>query len=78
MNDSFDKDIPIVQDKLTVNKNNIIAPMFVNVALNLNTCYVPDYQKQPFKYNASVLVSNIVVNLSPDVLTDIIGEAIFA
>jgi hypothetical protein len=52
--------------------------MFVNVAINLNTCYVPDFVKQPFKYNVSVLVSNIVLNLSPDVLKNVIGETIFA
>ena len=67
-----------MHSQVSVNKNNILNPMFVNVAINLNTCYVPDFVKQPFKYNVSVLVSNIVLNLSPDVLKNVIGETIFA
>ena len=50
----------------------------MNVAINLNTCYVPDYKLEPFKYNVTVLVSNVILNLSPDVLKDVVGEAIFA
>lgn len=52
--------------------------MFVNVAINLNTSYAPDYKLEPFRYNVSVLVSNVIMNLSPDVLKNIVGEAVFA
>lgn len=46
MNQKFDQDItPDIHGKVCVNKNNILNPMFVNIAINLNTCYVPDFVK---------------------------------
>ena len=54
-------------------KEYLLEPMFVNVAINLNTCYTPVYKEEPFRYNIAVLISSVVANLSPDVLENIVG-----
>lgn len=59
-------------------ENYLLEPMFVNVAINLNTCYVPQYEQQPFKYSVGVLVSNVVTNLSPKVITKLFDATEYA
>ena len=59
-------------------ENYLIEPMHINMAINLNTVYVPDYVKQPFKYSTTVLVSNIVANLHPKILKKLSDAAQFA
>jgi len=61
-----------------VQKNYLLEPMFIGVAINLNTCYVPNYLKEPFKYNITVLISNVVANINPDILKQVVGASIYA
>lgn len=61
-----------------VQKSYLLDPMFIGVAINLNTCYVPNYQPEPFKYNVTVLVSNVVANINPEMLKQVVGASIYA
>lgn len=42
----------------------------MNLAINLNTCYTPMYKQEPFKYNIALLVSKVIVMVSPALLAD--------
>lgn len=53
----------------------LVEPMFVNIALNFNTCYVPDYKEQPFRYNICTMVSDVKINLNPEVLRQVVASS---
>ena len=53
----------------------LVEPMYVNVAMNFNTSYTPDYTSSPFRYNICTLVSDIKVNLNPRILTQVVGAS---
>jgi len=48
-----------------LNRHNLIEPFYINVAINLNTCYTPQYKQEPFKYNIAVLVSKMIFTTGP-------------
>lgn len=54
-----------------LNRHNLIEPFYINVALNLNTCYTPLYKHEPFKYNAAILVSKMIFATSPALVDDV-------
>ena len=50
---------------------NLIEPMYLNVAINLNNDYNPRYKDEDFKYRVCVLCSKIILAVSPPVVKDI-------
>jgi hypothetical protein len=48
----------------------VLEPFYLNLAINLNTCYTPLYKQEPFKYNIALLVSKLIVTASPALLAD--------
>ena len=59
--------------EVAVRKQYLIEPMFVNVAINLNTFYTPAYKEEPFRYNIAVVISNVIANVRADVFEAVIG-----
>ena len=60
-----------------VDKTKLIEPFYVNVALNFNKLYTPLYKEEPFKYNVTTLVSNVILNIDPEVLSEIVNVIVF-
>lgn len=60
-----------------IDKTKLIEPFYINVAINLNKLYTPLYKEEPFKYNVTTLVSNVIFNIDPEVLSDIVNVIVF-
>ena len=60
-----------------VDKTKLIEPFYVNVAINLNKLYTPLYKEEPFKYNVTTLISNVIFNVDPEVLSEIVNVIVF-
>ena len=55
----------------SINQFNLIEPMYLNVAINLNSNYTPAQATQePFKYQIVMLVSRVILTVNPSVVKD--------
>ena len=50
---------------------NLVEPMYVNVAINLNTNYNPSFKHEPFKYQINVLISKVILSATPAMVKDV-------
>jgi hypothetical protein len=50
---------------------NLLEPMYVNVAINLNSDYNPAFKDEPFKYQVVVLNSKVILSVSPAMVKDV-------
>jgi hypothetical protein len=50
---------------------NLIEPLYVNVAFNLNNSYNPEFKEEPFKYRCTILVSKVILAVTPSVVKDV-------
>ena len=48
----------------------MIEPFYINVAINLNSCYTPNYKQELFKYNVAILFSKLIFTASPAIIDD--------
>ena len=51
--------------------HNLIEPLYVNVAINLNNDYNPQFKDDPFKYRVAILVSKVILSVTPDCVKDV-------
>lgn len=50
---------------------NLIEPMYINVALNFNEYYNPTHKKnEEFKYKIAILCSKVILSVSPCMVKD--------
>lgn len=53
----------------SVNKYNLIEPLYINIALNFNNGYNPEYkQHESFKYQCNILVSKLIFSVTPNAI----------
>jgi len=50
---------------------NLLEPMYVNVAINLNNDYNPKYKNEDFKYQVIALCSKVILQVCPSVVKDV-------
>lgn len=50
---------------------NLVEPMYLNVAINLNTNYNPSFKHEPFKYQINVLISKVILSATPAMVKDV-------
>jgi len=50
---------------------NLVEPMYVNVAINLNQNYNPSFKHEPFKYQINVLISKVILSATPAMVKDV-------
>jgi hypothetical protein len=51
---------------------NLIEPMYLNVAINLNPDYNPAYKSQEtFKYRVVILNSKVILSVTPAIVKDL-------
>lgn len=49
---------------------NLVEPMYVNVAINLNTNYNPSLKHEPYQIN--VLISKVILSATPAMVKDFV------
>jgi hypothetical protein len=50
---------------------NLIEPLYLNVAINLNDSHNPRFKpEEEFKYQVNILCSKVILSVSPDVVKD--------
>ena len=50
---------------------NLIEPLYINVAINLNSDFNPAFKEEFFKYQVVVLVSKVILTVTPEAVKDI-------
>jgi hypothetical protein len=50
---------------------NLIEPLYINVAINLNSDFNPAFKEEFFKYQIVVLVSKVILTVTPEAVKDI-------
>jgi len=56
---------------MEISQHNLIEPLYINVAINLNSEFQAQYVHHTYKYRVVVLVSKVIVTLTPDALKDV-------
>jgi hypothetical protein len=54
-----------------MNYFNLLEPMYLNVAINLNSDYNPRFKEEPFKYQIVVLNSKVILSVTPSIVKDL-------
>jgi len=63
---------PNADQSKAITRHNLLEPLYVNIALNYNDHFNPEFKKnEPFKLQACTLVSKVITTLNPDTIKDL-------